>query len=157
MCSCTTSNLSVASCNYHLQCSTVKREIFVLFTRLLVNGAKFLSLRYGWSLQNPPSHCTSSHLLSIEHSLTCITSGFTAIRHNEVHDITASFLLEVCHGVTIEPHLQPLTGEVVSHNSAIVDDGVCLDRFCHVWFWGGCFEKAFVDIRVFNLCAQSNR
>jgi len=29
--------------------------------------------------------------------------------------------------VTIEPHLQPLTGEVMLHNSANIDDGACLD------------------------------
>ena len=50
---------------------------------------------------------------SIDHALTCKTGGFPAIRHNEVRDITASLLSEVCHGVTIEPHLQPLTGEVM--------------------------------------------
>ena len=115
-----------------------------------------LSLRYGWSLQNPPSHCTCSHPFSIDHSLTCKTGGFPAIRHNEVCDITASLLSEVCHGVTIEPHLQPLTGEVMSHSSAIIDDGARLDVAMY-GFWGGRFEKAFVDVRVFNPCAQSNR
>ena len=65
-----------------------------------------LSLRYGWSLQNPPSHCTCGHPFNIDHALTCKTGGFPAIRHNEVRDITASLLTEVCHGVTIEPHLQ---------------------------------------------------
>ena len=86
-----------------------------------------LSLRYGWSLQNPPSHCTCGHPFNIEHALTCKTGGFPAIRHNEVCDITASWLSEVCHGVTIEPHFQPLTGETLSHNSAITDEGACFD------------------------------
>ena len=73
-----------------------------------------------------------------------------------MHDITASWLSEVCHGVTIEPHLQPLTGEILSHNSAITDAGARLDVAMY-GFWGGRFEKAFVDVRVFNPCAQSNR
>lgn len=115
-----------------------------------------LSLRYGWSLQNPPSHCTCGHPFSIEHALICKTGGFPAIRHNEVRDITASWLSEVCHGVTIEPHLQPLTGEILSHNSAITDAGARLDVAMY-GFWGGRFEKAFLDVRVFNPCAQSNR
>ena len=115
-----------------------------------------LSLRYGWSLQNPPSYCTCSHPFSIDHALTCKTGGFPVIRHNEVRDITGSLLSEVCHGVTIEPHLQPLAGEVMSHNSAITDDGGRLDVAMY-GFLGGCFEKAYVDIRVFNPCAQSNR
>ena len=114
-----------------------------------------LSLRYGWSLQNPPSHCTCGHPFNIEHALTCKTGGFPAIRHNEVCDITASWLSEVCHGVTIEPHLQPLTGETLSHNSAFTDEGARLDIAMY-GFWGGRFEKAFLDVRVFNPCAQLN-
>ena len=114
-----------------------------------------LSLRYGWSLKNPPSHCTCGHPFSVDHALTCKTGGFPAIRHNEVRDITASLLSEVCHGVTIEPHLQPLTGEVMQHKSAITDEGARLDVAMY-GFWGGRFEKAFADVRAFNPCAQSN-
>ena len=113
-----------------------------------------LSLRYGWSLQNPPSHCTCGHPFNIDHALTYKTGGFPAIRH-EVCDITASLLTEVCHGVTIETHLQPLTGEVMSHKTA-VKDGARLD-VAMFGFWGSRFEKTFVGIRVFNPCAQSNR
>ena len=52
------------------------------------------------------------------------------MRHNEVRDITASLLSEVCHGVTTEPHLQSLSGETMSHRSAITDDGARLDVLC---------------------------
>ena len=76
-----------------------------------------LALWYGWPLQNPPSHCTCGYPFNVDHALTCKTGGFPAIRHNEVRDITASLLSEVCHGVTIEPHLQPLTGELMQHKS----------------------------------------
>ena len=78
------------------------------------------------------------------------------VRHNEVRDITASFLSEVCHGVTIEPHLQPLSGETLSHRSAIIDDGARLDISMY-GFWGGRFEKAYLDVRIFNPSVQSNR
>ena len=67
--------------------------------------------------------------------------------------MTASLLSEVCHGVTIETHLQPLTGELMSYNSAITDDGARLDVAMY-GFWGGNFEKSFVDVRVFNRCTQ---
>lgn len=64
------------------------------------------------------------------------TGGFPALRHNEVRDITASLLSEVCHGVTIEPHLQSLSGEVMSYNFAITEDKARLDvAMCG--FWGG--------------------
>ena len=62
-----------------------------------------ISLRYGWPLQNSPSHCSCGQPFSVEHALTCKTGGFPAVRHNEVRDITATLLTEVCHGVTTEP------------------------------------------------------
>ena len=115
-----------------------------------------LSLRYGWPFQNSPSHCSCGQPFSVEHSLTCKTGGFPAVRHNEVRDITATLLTEVCHGVTTEPHLQPLSGESLSHRSANTQDGARLDVAMY-GFWGGRFEKAFIDVRIFNPSAQSNR
>ena len=115
-----------------------------------------LSLRYDWPFQNSPSHCSCSHHFSVEHALSCKTGGFPAVRHNEVRDITASLLTEVCHGVTTEPHLQSLSGETLSHRSAITEDGARLDIAMY-GFWGSRFEKAFLDVRVFNPSAQSNQ
>ena len=115
-----------------------------------------LSLRYGWPFQNSPSHCSCGQPFSVEHALTCKTGGFPAVRHNEVRDITATLLTEVCHGVTTEPHLQPLSGESLSHRSANTQDGARLDVAMY-GFWGGRFEKAFIDVRIFNPSAQSNR
>ena len=115
-----------------------------------------LSLRSSWPLQNSPSHCSCGQPFTVEHALTCKTGGFPAVRHNEVRDITATLLTEVRHGVTTEPHLQPLSSESLSHCSAITEDGARLDVAMYV-FWGGRFEKAFVDGRVFNPSTQSNR
>ena len=78
------------------------------------------------------------------------------MRHNEVRDITATLLTEVCHGVSTEPNLQPLSGESMSHRSAINESGVRLDIAMY-GFWGGRFEKAFFEVRVFNPSTQSNR
>ena len=44
----------------------------------------------------------------VEHALSCPKSGFPSIRHNEVRDLTATLLSEVCHNVSFEPGLQPL-------------------------------------------------
>ena len=115
-----------------------------------------LSLRYEWAFENSPSHCSCGHSFSVEHALSCPTGGFQSIRRNEVRDITASLLSEVCHGVSRDPHLQPLSGETMTHRSAITDNGARLD-IASFGFWGGRFEKAFLDVRVFNPCAQSNR
>ena len=70
------------------------------------------------------------------------------MRHNEV---TTTLLTEVCHGVTTEPHLQPLSRESMYHRSAITEDGARLDIAMY-GFWGGRFEKAFLDVKVFNPC-----
>ena len=78
------------------------------------------------------------------------------MRHNKVRDITATLLTEVCHGVTIKPYLQPLSGESLSHCSAITDDGALLDVAMY-GFWGGRFENAVGDVRIFNPSTQSNR
>ena len=86
-----------------------------------------LSLQYGCTLQDPPSHCSCSQPITIKHALTCKTGVFPTVRHNEVRDFTASLLSEVCHGVTIEPYLQPLSGETLSHRSAIIHDSAHLD------------------------------
>ena len=44
----------------------------------------------------------------------------------------------------------------MSHNTAVTDDGAHLEVAMY-GILGGRFEKAFVDVRVFNPCAQSNR
>ena len=79
------------------------------------------------------------------------------MRYNEVRDniITATLLTEVCQVVMTEPHLQSLSGESLSHCSAIMEDGTRLD----VAMYGLCgarFEKVFIDVRVFNPSTQSN-
>ena len=91
----------------------------------------------------------------MEHALSCKTGFFAAVRHNEVRDVTASLLMEVCHGVSTEPHLQSLSDKSMSHCSADTEVGACLVAMYGLW--GGRFEKAFLDVRVFNPSAQSNR
>ena len=115
-----------------------------------------LALRYNWPLQNVPTTCGCGHKFDIEHVLSCPSGGFPSVRHNEVRDLTAHLLTEVCHGVCTEPHLQPLDGEVLHHRSANSGDQARLDVDMF-GFWGGRFEKAFLDIRVFNPSAKSNR
>ena len=44
-----------------------------------------------------------------------------------MRDITVTRLTEVCHGVTTEPHQQPLLNESLLHRSAITEDGGRLD------------------------------
>ena len=78
---------------------------------------------------------------------------FPTIRHNELRDFTASLLSEVCHGVSVEPHLQPLTGETFPLASAIVEDGTTLDVAAND-FWGS-HHQVFIDVKMFNPNALS--
>ena len=114
-----------------------------------------LALRYGWSPLNLPVHCTCGTSFSVQHALSCPKGGFPTLRHNEVRDLTANLMAEVCHDVCTEPHLQPVTGETLSGASAITADGARLD-VAACGFWGGRHERAFFNVRVFNPHASSN-
>ena len=115
-----------------------------------------LCLRYGWQPLHLPSHCICGHNYTIEHALICTRCRFQSIRHNELRDITAGFLTEVCHNVGIEPPLQPLSGEQLTLRLANREDGAQLDIAADD-FWGRDGNRAFFDIRVFSPFAQSYR
>lgn len=63
----------------------------------------------------------------MEHALSCPTGGFPIIRHNELRDITANLMMEVCHGVAVKQTLQTVTGEQMALNSAITTDDARVD------------------------------
>ena len=75
-------------------------------------------MRYGWVLSRVPSHCVCGATFSANHAMICHHSGLTFICHNELRDLTASWLHEVCHDVAVEPPLQPLSGEALVPASA---------------------------------------
>ena len=51
-------------------------------------------------------------------TLFIVAWGFPAVRNNELKDTTAHLLTEVCNNVMIEPSLQKLSGESLSHATA---------------------------------------
>ena len=114
-----------------------------------------LALQYGWLPSHTPSYCPRGLSFSVDHVLSCTKGGFPSIHHNEIRDLTAELLTEVCHDVQVEPHLQLLNTETFHHKTANVQDGVHLDISMN-GFWGGRFEKCYTDIRVFNPLAPSN-
>ena len=85
----------------------------------------------------------------------CSKGGLTIARHNEIWDLTASLISEVCSDVEIEPRLQPLSGEQFLHASANRNAEARLDIKAR-GFWGGAFKCAFFDVRVFNPRARTN-
>ena len=114
-----------------------------------------LCLRYGWQIHNMPSECRCGASMSIDHALICHKGGFPSLRHNEIRDLSASLLKEVCLNTGTEPHLQPLNGETFSHATANSGDEARLDiRARGFWSVG---QEAFFDVRVFHPSAPSYR
>ena len=73
-----------------------------------------ITLRYNWPPTRIPTTCACGNKFSVDHAMSCPKGGFPSIRHNEIRDLTAKLLTEVCNDVCTEPDLQPLTGEVLT-------------------------------------------
>ena len=107
-----------------------------------------LCLRYGWQPSDLPLTCVCGESYTVAHSLMCLYGGFVTLRHNDIRDLSASLLKEVCPNVCREPILQPLTGESLRLRSASTDDGAHLDISAE-GFWGHHYQHVFFDVRVF--------
>ena len=105
-----------------------------------------LALWYGWTPSKTPSSCACGASFTIKHMLSCPRGGFPSLHPNEIRDITATLLSEVCNDVRVEPDLQEVTMEELSWKSTITTDGARLDIAANR-FWGGRFERTFVDVR----------
>ena len=115
-----------------------------------------LCLRYCWQPPNLPNRCACGQDFSVNHALTCPTGGFPSLRHNEICDLTAGLLREVCHDVQTEPYLQPLSGETLAGRTANTAPEARLDVSA-AGLWGDRFSRAFFDVRVFHPFARSYR
>ena len=99
-----------------------------------------LAFRYGWLPANTPTSCACGAAFSVEHALSCPKGGFPSIRHNEIRDCTAYLLSLICHNVSVEPHLKPITGKVPPRLDVAADG-----------FWRSRLRgHAFFDVKVFN-------
>ena len=110
-----------------------------------------LALRYNWPIQYLPTTCVCGKPFDVSHSLSCKKGGYITLRHNEVRDITAQLLNEVCRNVQKEPALQPLTGEMLHGNPNISDEARLDVTARDFWVKG---QQAFFDVRVFNPFAK---
>ena len=115
-----------------------------------------VALRYGWTPERLPLKCACDTPFSVEHALSCPRGAFPTHRHNELRDITATLLAEVCPDVGIEPELQPVDGFVPRYATANVEDHARVDVRAR-GFWGSNHQSAFFDVKVFNPSAPSYR
>ena len=73
--------------------------------------------------KQPSPKCNCGTAVTVDHAMICPMGSFPTIHNNEIRDITASLLTEVCHNVATELPLQPLTGETFHLRSVNVADG----------------------------------
>ena len=108
----------------------------------------WVRLRYDWRLTNIPSTCNYGSKKDIQHATSCNKGGFIAIRHNDLRDLTASLLTEVCKDVDIEPQLLPIMGETFSNRTANTSDEARVDiKLRGFWVRD---QQAFFDVRVLD-------
>ena len=105
-------------------------------------------------------HCTSDNVFSNPRPMTHTETLLHYPQDWEVlvcviQSDAYHLLTEVCHDVMVEPYLQPLTGEVMANATSNSSEGARLDIAVN-GFWGGCFEKTFLDVRLFNPHAPLN-
>ena len=123
-----------------------------------LNKQEFLdavALRYGWPVEGLPNTCACGAPNNVTHTMTCKKGGFVCIRHDEVRDLTASMLREVCHDVSTEPTLLSLDGEHMHYRTANTNNEARVDISARGFWTRG--QKAFADIRIFDPMAPCHR
>ena len=86
-----------------------------------------VTIRYTWPLKRLPAKCPCGDKFDLQHALSCKKGGFVAQRHNELRDLAADLLAQVCKDVAVEPPLEKLSGETFQHKSANTSDEARLD------------------------------
>ena len=127
----------------------LRSENFLLKKREFYDA---LSLRYRWTLRYLPSFCPCGKKYDVGHAMSCMKGGFIYSRHDDVRDMLASLLKDVCHDVQVEPHLETLMGEVLPGGTNSSDEARLHVSERGFWQRG---QRTFYDVRVFNSFAKS--
>ena len=79
----------------------------------------------------------------MDHALSFKKGGFISLRQNQRRDLTANFLMFICHDILIEPSLHQLTGEMLHETTANITDEARIDIAAReLWISG---QQAFFD------------
>ena len=96
--------------------------------------------------------CCCSSRMDVQHAMSCKGGGFVTIRHNDLQDLTAYLLRNMCSDLEIEPKLLPFTGENFSNRTVNTHTEARYIISRRFWVRG---QQAFFDIRVFDPNAKS--
>ena len=107
-----------------------------------------ICLRYCLTPPHLPIESVCGSPFNVDHAMNCKWGGLLFIRHNELQDITAELLTEVCSDVIIEPPLQSLSGECFNYCSANINNNAHTD-IAASGFWSPS-HCSFFDVRVYN-------
>ena len=84
-------------------------------------------MQYGWLLSNVPTTWAYYSKYDFQDNMTCKKGRLVSIGHNDIRDLTAKILREVCNDIKVEAKLIPLTGEQVQYRLGITGDKLRLD------------------------------
>ena len=113
-----------------------------------------LYLRHNMPIKGLPSRCPCQQPFNPIHAMNCKKGGFIHMRHNDLRDLEARLLSEVCKDVRCnQATASVLTGEALSLSTAISEDSGCLDIKARGFYQPA--QTAFFDARVTNLNAKS--
>ena len=97
---------------------------------------------------NLPISCTCGSKFDIQRSMSCEKGGLIYIRHNDLRDLTANMMSEVCKDTGIEPKLTPLSGEELQGRTSNNSNKARTDiRTRGFWEQG---QQVFFDLRIFD-------
>ena len=104
-------------------------------------------------VKNLPTNCVCEQSFNVDYTMICKSGGFVGQRHDGVRTFFAHTLDSVCRGVGIEPHLQPLSGEILQPGTANSSNEARLDIVCDN-FWARSV-KIYLYVLVFHPNAPS--
>ena len=105
-----------------------------------------ICLRYGRAVPNTPPYCACGEKNDLDHTLNCKLGGYVTMRHNNIRDVEARFLKEVCKDVKTEPELIPI-GNTESESSN--EAKKARPDVSAVGIWSS-MERTFLDVRIMN-------
>ena len=123
----------------------IQQHGFALHKR---NFRDALCLMYGWT-PLPHTVYACGKQFTIDHALCCPTGRYPTICHNEISNLLASIMTDVCSDVATEPVLQHLSEETFRCRTTSTNNAACLDIHAR-GFGGNQSECTFFDVRIFS-------